>query len=229
LKSFSKKPPVQREKVNGVTGKGRKNTREGRSCECVDLTRLSSLLSDIENNEDVERWRKLAQTLNDKLLRSDEIKKEMGQIRTVNRFRIPALEEANSCIQLLAPSQQQSIFSLMTKFDWLNEHIDEYNHFAKTLIQMPSACTGNIIERLDAIRYKERVKTLRLDFARQIAALSLNILEEIVELLDELSQSRKDAPHPRQLPRREKLEEISKPARQQEGENVEEVTSRSKT
>ena len=157
---------------------------ESRSVNQKNLKRLCSTLADINDNEDVNTWRELAEKENTGLAKTDKIKDDLGEPRHLNSIRVPALETGVSSLQLLEANHQQSIFSLMTKFDWLNEYIEQYQYLFNELLAHGTTSFGD----LQGERVLSAQRNLRLDHAKQIAALSLNILEKMTELLKELSE-----------------------------------------
>ncbi len=141
----------------------------------VNLQRLCNNLVDIQGNKDVERWRELAEMTDDKLTNIDEIVSGKLHPKMVNKFRVPALEAGISSLHLLGANHQQSIFSVMTKFDWLNEDIEKYQYFLEMQMQNePVGKTEKWIRR-------------RINVAHVIAGRALNILDQITETLKELS------------------------------------------
>ncbi len=159
------------------------------------LIRICRNLTDIENNEDVDRWRELAQMEDEKLAEVGQIKNEKGQPRAITGFRVPALEEAIASVHLLEANHQESLFSLMTKIDSLNEHIEQYRFFFNMLLgggevtqSPPETYAGRVEGILLKDRLEQRWGRFRLEYAKSIAQLSLNILDNMAELLKELSE-----------------------------------------
>lgn len=144
------------------------------------LTRLCETLADIDDNEDVNKWRELAQKDNAELTKIFRSTDEQAMPRDLNSVRVPALEMGIASLELLETDHQEHVFSLMTKFSWLNEQIEQYRYSFRVGLG-PTRDVQDIF-------VVETHKALRLATANQIAGLTMNILENMTELLKELSE-----------------------------------------